>query len=149
MSARLAMAGGPMTPALQAVAQKHQLGSALLEVAAPSNEQLQALYSGALASLFPSLEEGFGWPILESQACGCPVVIADRRPMTDVAGGAAILIDPSKPVAAAQTIAGALKDTARLRADGLRNAASYTTDRMLERCEALYEKSITAKRAQG
>jgi glycosyltransferase involved in cell wall biosynthesis len=148
-SARLAMAGGPMTPALQAVAQKHQLGSALLEVAAPSNEQLQALYSGALASLFPSLEEGFGWPILESQACGCPVVIADRRPMTDVAGGAAILIDPSKPVAAAQTIAGALKDTARLRADGLRNAASYTTDRMLERCEALYEKSITAKRAQG
>jgi glycosyltransferase involved in cell wall biosynthesis len=142
--ARLVMAGGPMMPELRAIAEKCGLGDALVEAAGPSNEQLQALYSGALAMLFPSLEEGFGWPILEAQACGCPVAIRDRPPMNDVAGGAAILIDPAKPESAAQTIATALEETTRMRADGLRNAASYTAGRMLEQCEWLYREIVTA-----
>lgn len=142
--ARLVMAGGPMNSALQALAQKHRLGDALLEAVGLSHEQLEALYSGALALLFPSLEEGFGWPILEAQACACPVVTTDRPPMNDVAGGAAILIDPSQPEAAARAIADGLRDTTRLRSDGLRNAASYTAERMFERCEMLYRETVTA-----
>jgi glycosyltransferase involved in cell wall biosynthesis len=95
--------------------------------------------------LFPSLEEGFGWPILEAQACGCPVATTDRRPMNEVAGGAATLIDPAKPECAARTIAEALKNPAQMRADGLRNAAKYSVERMLEQCEALYREVITRK----
>jgi glycosyltransferase involved in cell wall biosynthesis len=94
--ARLVMAGGPMTASLREIAEKHQVAKAVVEAVGLSNECLQALYSCALATLFPSVEEGFGWPILEAQACGCPVVIADRPPMNEVAGGAAILIDPEK-----------------------------------------------------
>jgi glycosyltransferase involved in cell wall biosynthesis len=146
--ARLVMAGGPMNPELQAIAQKHRLDGALLEAVGLSNEHLEALYSCALATLFPSLEEGFGWPILESQACGCPVVVTDRPPMNDVAGGAAILIDPAKPNAAARTIADALEDTTRMRSDGLRNAASYTADRMLEQYELLYREAATSARME-
>jgi glycosyltransferase involved in cell wall biosynthesis len=141
--ARLVMAGGPMNSALHAIAQKHRLSDALLEAVGLSHEQLEALYSGAIALLFPSLEEGFGWPILEAQACGCPVVTTDRAPMNDVAGGAAILIDPSKPDVAAQTISDGLRDTTRLRSDGLRNAASYTAERMFEQCEMLYRETAT------
>jgi glycosyltransferase involved in cell wall biosynthesis len=144
--AKLVMAGGPITPALRTIAQKHQLDGVLLEAVGLSNDHLQALHSCALALLFPSLEEGFGWPILESQACGCPVVTTDRPPMNNVAGGAAILIDPAKPGESARTIANALQDTTRLRSDGLRNAASYTADRMLEQCEALYREVASAKR---
>jgi glycosyltransferase involved in cell wall biosynthesis len=144
--ARLVMAGGLMTPELRAIAQKCGLGDALVEAAGPSNEQLQALYSGALAMLFPSLEEGFGWPILEAQACGCPVAIRDRPPMNDVAGGAAILIDPAKPESAARTIATALEERTRICADGLRNAATYTAERMLEQCEGLYREIVAATR---
>jgi glycosyltransferase involved in cell wall biosynthesis len=60
----------------------------------PTNEQIQALYSLASVMLFPSLHEGFGWPIVEAMACGCPVVTTRRPPMTEVGGDAAVYIDP-------------------------------------------------------
>jgi glycosyltransferase involved in cell wall biosynthesis len=50
------------------------------------NAALQACYSQARAFLFPSLAEGFGWPLIEAQACGCPVITTDEAPMTEVAG---------------------------------------------------------------
>ncbi len=49
-------------------------------------ELLEALYSHARALLFPSLAEGFGWPILEAMACGCPVLTTGEAPMTEVGG---------------------------------------------------------------
>ncbi|PMD90722.1 mannosyl transferase [Siphonobacter sp. BAB-5405] len=58
-------------------------------------------YAGASAFLFPSLAEGFGWPIAEAMACGCPVFTTNEAPMTEVAGDAAVLI-PRMP---AETIA--------------------------------------------
>lgn len=50
---------------------------------------MQAVYSVARALLFPSLAEGFGWPLVEAQACGCPVITTDEPPMNEVAGDAA------------------------------------------------------------
>ena len=138
--ARLVMAGGAMIPELRSIAQENGVLEAIVECVGVDNQQLQALYSCAIATLFPSLEEGFGWPILESQACGCPVVIANRAPMNEIAGGAAILIDLSDAVNAARKIADSLEDPTRLRRHGLRNAASYTTERMLDQCEQLYHE---------
>lgn len=51
-----------------------------------NNETLEALYSGARVMLFPSLAEGFGWPIIEAQACGCPVITTDDSPMNEIVG---------------------------------------------------------------
>ncbi len=53
---------------------------------------LQALYSGARVFLFPSLAEGFGWPLVEAQACGCPVLTTDEAPMNEIAGSGAFYI---------------------------------------------------------
>lgn len=50
------------------------------------NATLEAAYSVANAFLFPSLAEGFGWPIVEAQACGCPVITTDDAPMNEIAG---------------------------------------------------------------
>ncbi len=50
------------------------------------NRTLQAAYSVARAFLFPSFGEGFGWPLVEAQACGCPVITTDEAPMNEVAG---------------------------------------------------------------
>lgn len=58
-------------------------------LAAISGDVLEALYSHAEALLVPSLAEGFGWPIAEALACGCPVVTTDEAPMTEVGGSAA------------------------------------------------------------
>ena len=57
-----------------------------------TDQVLNWLYSGATALLFPSLAEGFGWPIAEAMACGCPVITTNEAPMTEVAGHAAFLI---------------------------------------------------------
>jgi glycosyltransferase involved in cell wall biosynthesis len=57
-----------------------------------SEPTLQAAYSHAEALLFPSLAEGFGWPIIEAQACGCPVVTTDEPPMSEVGGGNAVYL---------------------------------------------------------
>lgn len=57
-------------------------------------EELAALYSGAAVFVYPSLYEGFGLPVLEAMACGAPVITSNLSALPEVAGGAAVLIDP-------------------------------------------------------
>ena len=59
-----------------------------------SDLELQRLYRGATALVFPSLEEGFGLPILEAMHAGTPVMTSDVSAMPEVAGDAALLVDP-------------------------------------------------------
>lgn len=61
------------------------------------NRTLWAAYSYARAFLFPSLAEGFGWPLIEAQACGCPVITTDEPPMNEVAGEAALYLPRLRP----------------------------------------------------
>lgn len=58
------------------------------------DKDMPALYSGAIALLFPSLFEGFGLPLLEAQACGCPVLTSNVSSMPEVAGKGAVLVNP-------------------------------------------------------
>jgi glycosyltransferase involved in cell wall biosynthesis len=62
-----------------------------------SDEVVSNAYAGAKAFLFPSLAEGFGWPIVEAMASGCPVITTNEAPMTEVGGEAAFYI-PKKPL---------------------------------------------------
>ncbi len=64
----------------------------------PDND-LVGLYNGATALTYPSLFEGFGLPILEAFACGCPVITSDVSSMPEIAGDGAILVDPYNIVA--------------------------------------------------
>ena len=78
------------------------------------DEDKAALLSGALAFVFPSLYEGFGLPVLEAQACGCPVIASTTSSLPEVAGDAALLVDPGD----AGAIGGAMERVAKDR--GLR-----------------------------
>lgn len=138
---KLVMAGSALDARLRSAAARQGVADALLEAPGVSHEELQALYCGARALLFPSLEEGFGWPILEAQACGCPVATTARPPMSEVGGGAAILIDPEDAPAAADRIARALSEPGRIREEGLRNASAHSVSAMLDGCEAIYDEA--------
>jgi alpha-1,3-rhamnosyl/mannosyltransferase len=92
-------------------------------------EELVHLYSAALALLHPSLCEGFGNPLAEAMACGCPVVTSNCSAMPETTGGAAILVDPRNPL----EIAGALRRIAeypgqarQMRERGLARAAELS-----------------------
>lgn len=62
-----------------------------------AEENLPALYAGARALVFPSLAEGFGLPLLEAMAAGCPVLCSDRPPMNEIVGEAAYVFEPEYP----------------------------------------------------
>jgi glycosyltransferase involved in cell wall biosynthesis len=70
----------------------------------PDHNTLVALYSSCEAFIFPSYSEGFGWPVIEAQACGAPVIASNIEPMPEVSGGAALYADPSDPEAFAEAL---------------------------------------------
>jgi len=93
----LVMIGAHPTESLTALAKNLPEWAKVYFVSGVSDEQVCASYSLARLFLFPSLEEGFGWPIAEAMACGCPVVTTNKAPMTEVGGDAAYYIDRRTP----------------------------------------------------
>jgi glycosyltransferase involved in cell wall biosynthesis len=143
----LALAGPPLTPALNARIARHGLGDRVRVLEHPTNQELHALYCAATVFAFPSRFEGFGWPIAEAQACGCPVVTSDAEPMREVAGGAARLADPNDAEALAAALFGLLQDPAeraRLVARGLENARRFAPATMAERLVEAYTAALGA-----
>ncbi|MCJ7602521.1 MAG: glycosyltransferase family 4 protein [Desulfobulbaceae bacterium] len=74
------------------------------------DSDLAALYNGATAMIYPSLYEGFGLPIIEAMACGCPVICSNTSSMPEVAGDAALLIDPTDVETLRRAIENVLND---------------------------------------
>jgi glycosyltransferase involved in cell wall biosynthesis len=105
-------------------------------------EDLCGLYSGASALLFPSLCEGFGWPIIEAQACGCPVFTSNRPPMTEVGGDGAVYIDPEDPIEAAKIILENLPHAEGMREAGFANLRRFSTDQMVDGYLNLYASAM-------
>ncbi|MEY2490048.1 MAG: hypothetical protein QOC70_1990 [Verrucomicrobiota bacterium] len=89
----LVFAGEPPSDPLRSLARQLGVLDRVVEVPHATSELLEALYNCATALLFPSTFEGFGWPIAEANACGCPVICTDREPMTEVAGSAGLTHD--------------------------------------------------------
>ncbi len=105
------------------------------------DEHLPELYRGALLFVYPSLYEGFGLPVLEAMACGTPVITSNRASLPEVAGDAALLVDPTRPEALAAAMASILSDSElrqALRAKGLARAQTFTWDAVAQQTIAVY-----------
>jgi alpha-1,3-rhamnosyl/mannosyltransferase len=93
-----------------------------------TNEQLVALYNRAEALVFPSRYEGFGLPVLEAMACGCPVICSDATSLPEVAGDAALFVKPNDDAEIAGAMQRLVKDKtlkSSLSERGLRQAARF------------------------
>ncbi|HEU5423386.1 MAG TPA: glycosyltransferase family 1 protein, partial [Nitrolancea sp.] len=99
--------------------------------------------TGAEALVFPSLYEGFGLPAIEAMACGTPVLTSNTSSMPEVAGDAALLVDPLDTAAIAAGIERIATDQAlraMLRERGLAHAATFTWRRAAEQTLAVLEE---------
>lgn len=108
-------------------------------------DDLPALYSGALCCALPSLYEGFGIPVLEAMACGVPVVTSNLSSLPEVAGDAALLIDPYNLDALIDALARLVTDDtlrATLIANGLARARQFTWDASARHLRQVYTQLL-------
>jgi len=154
--ATLVLAGHPAGDYAETVLRPlaHELGVAerVVFAGATSDEELRALYHAALALVYPSLGEGFGLPIIEAMACDCPVITSTISSMPEVAGDAALLVDPRNDMAIAAALRSLLRDPAlreRLIVRGHTRAALFTWDEAARGTLRCYEDAVRAWRAHG
>ena len=138
----LILAGKPPDAPLREAIAASPVRARITTLADVDDDGIEILYSGAELLLFPSLAEGFGWPVIEAQACGCPVVTADREPLLSVAGGAAETAPPDDPVALAAACRRALMRREELRRTGFANASRYTPAAMADGYLAAYRRVL-------
>ncbi len=115
-------------------------------------EDLPALITGAAALVFPSLYEGFGLPVLEAMACGTPVVTSNVSSLPEVAGEAALLVDPRSPAAIASAVTSILDEPAlarRLREEGLKRAGRFSWRLTAERTLEAYRSVLAGAAGRG
>lgn len=108
-----------------------------------ADEDLAALYSGAEAFVFPSLYEGFGLPVLEAMQCGCPVIASNTSSIPEIAGDAAVLVDPYDEESMAEAInrvshSSSLRDQMSER--GIKQAKKYSWSKRVKSMVDIYDK---------
>jgi len=109
------------------------------------DEDLPALYSGAACLAYPSLYEGFGFPVLEAMACATPVVTSTISSMPEVAGDAALLVDPYSVEAIAEALGRLLSDSElreTLVRRGIAQAAQFTWGRTARQLREVYDSIL-------
>ncbi|MFA6072404.1 MAG: glycosyltransferase family 1 protein [Janthinobacterium sp.] len=116
----------------------------LITVYKPDHITLVALYCNSDAFIFPSLSEGFGWPVIEAQACGTPVITSNKQPFIEVGGSGALYSDPESPEEFANSFL-KLKDIAfreNLINAGFNNCSKFTTKNMINSYATLHSSEL-------
>jgi alpha-1,3-rhamnosyl/mannosyltransferase len=106
--------------------------------------QLAALYSGALAVVYPTFYEGFGLPVVEAMQCGAPVVTSTDESVVEVAGGAAVHCEARRPEEWVRALTRLAEDgewRGELRAKGLARAAEFSWERTARETLDVYRKA--------
>lgn len=122
------------------IAGKYGWGEQTQSLGYVQETDLPGLYSGATVFAYPSLYEGFGFPVLEAMACGTPVVTSSVSSLPEITGGAAVLVDPQATSSIHAGISQALSSRAKLIALGLAQAQKYTWGTTAKQVLEVYEK---------
>ncbi len=110
-----------------------------------SGEELARWYARARIFAFPSLDEGFGMPVLEAMAAGTPVVAANRAALPEVCGDAALLVDPEDVDAMYTALLQLMRDAAlaaELARRGLERAGEFTWEKAAEQTWNVYQRLL-------
>lgn len=127
---RLALLGS-LSAGQHRLIRQRGLQERLILISDLTRTEVAACYQAADCLANVSLYEGFGYPVVEAMACGCPVVCSARGAMTEIAGDSAEFVDPVDPIAIAAGIRRVLTDSTRrheLRTTGLERAKTFTIE---------------------
>jgi glycosyltransferase involved in cell wall biosynthesis len=141
----LVLAGSELSPELRDLAQHLGVAEKIIAAASPSEQVLEALYNSAFALFFPSRFEGFGWPLIEAQACGCPIICSRCPPFGEILADTALMRDVDDEEGFAADICGLTRDPQTwnsLRNRGLRNAERFQPETMILAYISLYEDLV-------
>jgi len=122
-----------------------ELGDSVMFLGPVAEADLPALYAGAELFVFPSLYEGFGFPVLEAMACGTPVICSNVSSLPEVAGTAALQIDPRNTDALAAAMDRVLGDAAlrqQIRQEGLAQAGRFSWTRTAQQTLDAYRRVL-------
>ena len=111
------------------------------------DDALIRLYQGATVFVFPSLYEGFGLPVLEAMACGCPVICSDTSSLPEVTGDAAVLVDPRNVAHISAQLAHVLDSPlvrAEMRERGCARALDFPWERTAKETIDVYRRVVNA-----
>lgn len=106
------------------------------------DEDLPILYRGALGLVYASTYEGFGLPILEAMVSGCPVITSNLSSMPEIAGEAAVLVDPFSVESIAQGIKKALKNREKLIKKGYQQVEKFSWENTAKETLKVYEEAF-------
>ena len=136
------LAGPDLNEALSRQVAELGLGARLTVIVRPDNDVVEALYNTAHALLFPSHFEGFGWPVAEAQACGCPVVCANTSSLPEVAGDGALLHAVADEAGMMDSLSRLFDPVVRgaLIERGTRNVERFAPERMAQGYAEIYQK---------
>ena len=144
----LVLAGrqGWLFDSVVALIRELQLGSCTHFLSEVAETDLPALYRQAKAFVLPSYYEGFGFTLLEAMGCGTPAVAANRASLPEIAGEAALLVEPDDAESIADALYRALTDEAlsgTLRERGLARAAQFSWERTVQATLDLYRQVLS------
>jgi len=137
----LILVGPPLSDDMHRLAEANHLSGSVHVLSDVTHETLLALYNRATALVFPSTQEGFGMPVLEAQACGCPVFASNLPPMTEVGGSAARYFDPHDPESAAKLLVESGSDLEEMRIAGLHNLERFSASGMISAYLGAYSRA--------
>jgi glycosyltransferase involved in cell wall biosynthesis len=136
----LVLAGEPLSVDLRELALGLGVLDKIVEVRKPADAVLEALYNRASVMVFPSTHEGFGWPLIEAQACGCPVICSDAGPFEEVVGDSAWRIRVEDEAAYAAAVLKLQEPAIRQEwvSRGIENAKRFEPRFMIDGYRAVY-----------
>ena len=140
---KLVFTGEPTTELVNCLERNHVTQSVHFVGRVPE-ANLPSLYRSAAALVFVSLYEGFGLPVLEAMACGTPVVTSNTSALPEVAGDAALLVDPTSVEQIAHAMKCIMDDTSlrkRLRETGLQQAARFSWENTITSVQEVIGKA--------
>ncbi|MEO7931730.1 MAG: glycosyltransferase family 1 protein [Chthoniobacterales bacterium] len=148
-SGKLVFAGETLHPEQRALATQLGIADRILEIDHPPTSIIEALYNRAHAFLFPSKTEGFGWPIIEAQACGCPVLVARTTSLPEVVGDGGLIRDFADEAGFAADLLALQDDTLRQRLiqSGFANLTRFATDKVIAQYLATYQSLVSVSLA--